>query len=128
MIEKNVSRLVVTPASRHGNRLLGILSETDISTALVGLKSKTLRLLYECKQMMFSSTKRNTADNLHEPTLLRIRDIFTPKPTVVDKDTDLAEAAKIMVTQRISGIPVIESSLEEGKMKKQPIELFQRPI
>ena len=32
MIEKNVSRVVVTPASRHRDRLLGILSETDIST------------------------------------------------------------------------------------------------
>ena len=78
-------------------------------------------------QMMFSSTKRNITYKLHEPTLIRIRDIFTPKPTVVDKDTDLAEAAKIMVTQRISGIPVIESSLEEeGKMKKQPIGIISK--
>ena len=45
---------------------------------------------------------------------------------VIDKDTDLAEAAKIMVTQRISGIPVIESSLEEGKMKNQPIGIISK--
>ena len=126
MIEKNVSRVVVTPASRHRDRLLGILSETDISTVLVGLKSKTLRSVYEHMQMIFSSSKRNIADNLHEPTLIRIRDIFTPKPTVIDKDTDLAEAAKIMVTQRISGIPVIESSLEEAKMKNQPIGIISK--
>ena len=77
-------------------------------------------------QMIFSSSKRNIADNLHEPTLIRIRDIFTLKPTVIDKDTDLAEAAKIMVTQRISGIPVIESSLEEGTMKNQPIGIISK--
>ena len=127
MIEKNVSRVIVTPASRHRDRLLGILSESDISTVIVGLKSKALRSVYEHMQMMFSSTKRNITYKLHEPTLIRIRDIFTPKPTVVDKDTDLAEAAKIMVTQRISGIPVIESSLEEeGKMKKQPIGIISK--
>ena len=126
MTEKNVSRLVVTPASRHRDRLLGILSETDISTVLVGLKSKTLRSVYEHMQMIFSSSKRNIANNLHEPTFIRIRDIFTPKPTAIDKDTDLAEAAKIMVTQRISGIPVIESSLEGGKMKNQPIGIISK--
>jgi CBS domain-containing protein len=126
MIEKNVSRVIVTPASKHRDRLLGVLSESDISTVIVGLKSKALRSVYEHMQMMFSSTKRNITDNLHEPTLIRIRDIFTPKPTVVDKDTDLAEAGKIMVTQRISGIPVIESSLEEGKMKKQPIGIISK--
>jgi CBS domain-containing protein len=126
MTEKNISRLVVTSASRHRDRLLGILSETDISTVLVGLKSKTLRSVYEHMQMIFSSSKRNIADNLHEPTLIRIRDIFTFKPTVIDKDTDLAEAAKIMVTQRISGIPVIQSSLEGDKMKNQPIGIISK--
>jgi CBS domain-containing protein len=126
MIEKNVSRVVVTPASKHRDRLLGILSETDISTVIVGLKSKTLRSVYEHMQMIFSSPKRNIADSLHEPTLIRIRDIFTPKPIVIDKNTDLAEAARIMVTQKISGIPVIESSLEEGKMKNQPIGIISK--
>lgn len=126
MIEKNVSRLVVTPASSHRDRLLGILSETDISRVTLGLKSKTLRSVYEHMQMIFSSSKRNIPDNLHEPTLIRIRDIFTPKPTVIDNDADLAEAAKIMVRQRIGGIPVIESSLEEGKTKNQPVGIISK--
>lgn len=126
MIEKNVSRLVVTPASRHHNRLLGILSETDISTVTVGLKSKTLRSVSEYMQMMFSSSKKNITNNLHEPTHIRIRDTFTPKPTVIDEDADLAEAAKTMVTQRISGIPVVESASKEGKTKTQLIGIISK--
>ena len=42
MTEKNVSRLVVTPASRHRDRLLGILSETDISTVTSRTKIKDI--------------------------------------------------------------------------------------
>jgi CBS domain-containing protein len=126
MIEKNVSRLVVTPTSSHRDRLLGILSETDISRVTTALRSKTLRSVYEYMQMIFSSSKRDDPNNLNEPTLIRIRDIFTPNPTVIHKDADLAEAAKIMIRQRISGIPVIDSSLEEDKTKNEPIGIISK--
>jgi CBS domain-containing protein len=122
MIEKNVSRLVVTPTRRHHNRLLGILTETDISRVTTALKSKTLRSVYEYMQMVFTSSK----DSLHEPTLVRIRDIFTPNPTAIDKFTDLAEAANIMVRQRISGIPVIDSSSNEEKAINEPIGIISK--
>jgi CBS domain-containing protein len=127
MIEKNVSRLVVTPTSSHRDRLLGILSETDISRVTTALRSKTLRSVYEYMQMIFSSSKRDNPNNLYEPTLIRIRDIFTPNPTVIDKDADLSEAAEIMVRQRISGIPVVDSSFkEEEKTKNEPIGIISK--
>jgi CBS domain-containing protein len=126
MIEKNVSRLVVTSANSHRDRLLGILSETDISRVTTALQSKTLRSVYEYMQIIFSSSKRNKLDNLYEPTLVRIRDIFTPNPTWASKDTDLAKAAKIMIRQRISGIPVVDSILEEEKSKNEPIGIISK--
>jgi CBS domain-containing protein len=125
MLEKSVSRLVVTAIDSHSS-LLGILSETDISRVITGLKSRTLRSVYEHMQVIFASSKRNSLDNSIEPALIRIQDIFTPNPTTIEKDADLAEAAKIMVKQGISGIPVIESSLEEEKAKNQPIGIISK--
>ena len=129
MLEKNVSRLVVTAmgsSSSHSISILGILSETDISGITPALKSRKLRSVYENMELLFGSSKRNL-DSI-EPTLVRIEDIFTPNPITIEKDADLAEAAKLMVKQGISGIPVIESPLVEGeeKIDNQPIGMISK--
>jgi predicted transcriptional regulator len=36
-------------------------------------------------------------------------DIMTPKPLRMDEDDDIAEAARLMIRHRISGLPVINS-------------------
>jgi CBS domain-containing protein len=128
MLEKNVSRLVVTAmgSSSHSISILGILSETDISGITPALKSRKLRSVYENMELLFGSSKRNL-DSI-EPTLVRIEDIFTPNPITIEKDADLAEAAKLMIKQGISGIPVIESPLVEGeeKIDNQPIGMISK--
>jgi CBS domain-containing protein len=128
ILEKNVSRLVVTAmgSSSHSISILGILSETDISGITPALKSRKLRSVYENMELLFRSSKRNL-DSI-EPTLVRIEDIFTPNPITIEKDADLAEAAKLMVKQGISGIPVIESPLVEGgeKIDNQPIGMISK--
>ena len=124
MLEKNVSRLVVTATDSH-NSLLGILSETDISRVTTAFKSKTLRSVYENIELLFTSSKRNL--DFIEPAFIRIQDIFTPNPITIQKDADLAEAAKIMIRQGISRIPVIESSLEEEEKKNnQPVGIISK--
>jgi len=125
MIEKNISQLVVTATNSHRDNLLGILTETDISRVILALKSKTVRSVYEYLQIIFYSSKRNNRDNFLEPAFMRVRDIFTPNPTVIEKDADLAEAAKIVVRQSIRGIPVIESPREE-ETKNQPIGIISK--
>ena len=47
---------------------------------------------------------------------------MTPNPITIDKDADLAEAAKIMIRRDVSGLPVIESSI----MSKQPIGIISK--
>jgi CBS domain-containing protein len=128
MLEKNVSRLVVTAmGSSHSISILGILSETDISGITPALKSRKLRSVYENMELLFGSSKRNL--DFIEPALVRIEDIFTPNPITIEKDADLAEAAKLMVKQGISGIPIIESSLVKGgeeKIDNQPIGMISK--
>ena len=140
MIEKNVSQLVVTTITvangDQGSSLLGVLSESDISRVTPALKSKTLRSVYENIQVIFASSKRNNIDDSIEPSLIRIQDIFTPNPTTIEQDSDLAEAAKIMIKQGINGIPVTETSSstttegqeEEEEGKKMMIIKNQQPL
>ena len=94
MLEKNVSRLVVTAmVSNHSSSgTLGILSETDISGITPALKSRKLRWVYENMELLFGSSKRNL--DFIEPALVRIEDIFTPNPITIEKDADLAEGSK----------------------------------
>jgi CBS domain-containing protein len=130
IIEKNVSRLVVTTATNsHPDGLLGVLSESDISRITTGLKSRTSRSVYEYMQAIFASSKRNKLDDSIEIAFIRIQDIFTPNPTTIEKDADLAIAAKVMIKNGISGIPVTESSSSvEGQDKEKKMTKNQQPI
>ena len=38
-------------------------------------------------------------------------DIMTSKPLLMDEDDDVAEAARIMIRHRISGLPVINDTM-----------------
>ena len=104
--DKRVSRLIVIDPDNQ-NKLVGIISETDVSRTIPASKSRTIRSVYENIELLFSSKLK---PDFIEPSLVRIRDIMTPNPITTEKDADLAEAAKIMVKQGISGLPVIESS------------------
>lgn len=126
MVEKNISQLLVTATNNHSDDLLGILTETDISRVTLAMKSKTLRSVYEYLQIIFPSSKRNNQDSFHEPSLIRIRDIFTPNLHVIYEDADLAEAAKIMIRQGIRGIPVIEPPSGDGKSKNRPVGIISK--
>ena len=107
MLEKKVSRLVVTDDDNNQNNSVGIISETDISRTVPAFKSRTIRLVYEHIESLFSS--KSKPDFITEPSFVRIEDIMTPNAVAIDKDADFAEAAKIMIRRHVSGLPVIES-------------------
>ena len=44
MLEKKVSRLVVTDEDDNQNNLVGIISETDISRTVPAFQSRTIRI------------------------------------------------------------------------------------
>ena len=108
MLKHHISHLVVTGQGY----LVGILSETDLLLLTLAFKSKTLRSVYENNLILFHSSKKR---NLVEPALATIRDVLTPDPTIIEKHADLADAAKIMIRQGISAIPVVDSLEEEKK-------------
>jgi CBS domain-containing protein len=68
-------------------------------------KSRTIRSVYWNMELFFNSKPR---PDFIEPSFVRMEDIMTVNPTTIEKDADLAEAAKIMIKQGISGLPVVE--------------------
>ena len=117
MLKHYISHLVVTGPGY----LVGILSETDLLLLTLAFKSKTLRSVYENNLILFHSSKKR---NLVEPAFATIRDVLTPDPTIIEKHADLADAAKIMIRQGISAVPVVDS-LEEDK-KDLPVGIITK--
>jgi CBS domain-containing protein len=56
-----------------------------------------------------------------EPSLVRIEDIMT-RNTIIEKDADLTDAAKIMIKHGIGGLPVTESQ----DTMEQPIGVISK--
>src|SRR5918998_2617080 len=102
MLENHISHLVV----KEPGHLVGIISETDLLLLTLAFKSRSLRSVYENNLILFHSSKKR---NLIAPALATIRDELTPDPTIIEKNADLADAAKIMIKQGISAIPVVDS-------------------
>jgi CBS domain-containing protein len=107
MLEKKVSRLVVVDEDDTQNNLVGIISETDLSRTVPAFQSRTIRSVYEHIESLFSS--KSKPEFITEPSFVRIQDIITPNAIAINKDADLAEAAKIMIRRHVSGLPVIKS-------------------
>jgi CBS domain-containing protein len=121
MLEKKVSRLVVTDEDDKQNNLVGIISETDISRTVPAFQSRTIRSVYKHIESLFSS--KSKPDFITEPSFVRIEDIMTPNAVAIDKDADFAEAAKIMIRRDVSGLPVIESV---NNTDQQPIGITSK--
>jgi CBS domain-containing protein len=119
MLEKKVSRLVVIDDNNNQNNSVGIISETDLSRTVPAFKSSTVRMVYEHIGLLFSS--KSKPNFIIEPSFVRIEDIMTPNAVPIDKDADLAEAAKLMIRRHVSGLPVIVDNTDQ-----QPIGIISK--
>jgi CBS domain-containing protein len=67
-----------------------------------------------------SRCSKSKPDFIESP-FVRIEDIMIRNTITIEKDADLADAAKMMIKQGISGLPVIESPEVE-----QPIGVISK--
>ncbi|MGD1837475.1 MAG: CBS domain-containing protein [Nitrososphaeraceae archaeon] len=104
----DISRVIVA----KNNMPIGIISIRDFLP--VGMLVRTRTLGAKIKE----TSKNNKVREKFIPTgikyLILVRDIMTSDPITIDENSDLSEAAKIMIRNRISGIPVINST---GKLE-----------
>jgi len=91
MAEARVRRLPVVAAENGDSRLLGIVSDRDIRLA--------------ADSPYLGHPVAEVADGLHR---LRVADVMTASPIVVDRETPVATAAQLMLAHRVGGLPVVE--------------------
>jgi CBS domain-containing protein len=95
LIEKhNIGRVVVL----DGGRPVGIITKTDLTFRLAG---------YSPRKIKFEDESRRTIKTLRVPVA---SDIMTPNPLTIGDSEDVAKAAEIMISHKISGLPVVNDS------------------
>ena len=106
MINNKVSRVVVT----RNNKPVGIITGHDLLPISASFGIGTNRSYWTIQEK--SIGKRKKEQNMFIPSGIKemflAGDVMTYDPIVITKDSDLAEAALIMMRNRISGIPVID--------------------
>lgn len=101
MSEHRISRVVVVDKE---NKPVGIITLSDV-TMLVNLL-KPAKVLIEGKPLLVRGFIA-LPKSIH---LLTAGDIMTANPILIDKDADLADAARLMARHNISGLPVTENT------------------
>lgn len=101
MHEHRISRVVVVD---DRNEPVGIITLSDV-TMLANLL-KPAKVLTEGKPLLVKGFIA-LPKSIH---LLTARDIMTANPISIDKDADLADAARLMARHNISGLPVTNNN------------------
>ena len=106
MREKNISRVIVT----DDNRPVGIITVTDVSLIsaifnpqAIKERGEPLIVVMEKKGLVIPPSPMMILS-------LTARDVMTSKLICVMADDDLSQAAKLMIDNRISGLPVIDET------------------
>jgi len=101
MSERNISRLVVTDEE---NRPVGIITLADVT--MISSLLKPAKLIEEKKPVFM----RGLLFPPKSIQFLTARDFMTGDPVSVNRDADLAEAARLMTRYAVSGLPVIDNA------------------
>jgi CBS domain-containing protein len=106
MINNKVSRIVIVTKN---NKPVGIITGHDLLPISASFGTGTNRSYWTIQEKSIGKRKR---EHIFIPSGIKemflARDVMTYDPIVITKDSDLAEAALIMMRNRISGIPVID--------------------
>jgi len=102
MANNNVSRVVVI----RGKKPIGIITGRDLLPMSALFGPDTQQIINE----IFTSRKASLIIPSGISAVFLARDIMKHDPITIAKDSDLADAAQIMVRNRISGVPVIDSN------------------
>ena len=108
MINNKVSRIVIVTKN---NKPVGIITGHDLLPIGASFGTGTNRSYWTIQEKSIGKRKRER-EHIFIPSGIKemflARDVMTYDPIVITKDSDLAEAALIMMRNRISGIPVID--------------------
>ncbi len=95
MNERKIRRLPVV----SGNKILGIVTDRDIRSASPS------------QVINFDKRERELMPELHDMLAdIKVNEIMSKNVTTISQEKSITAAASIMMTQRISGMPVVDSA------------------
>lgn len=103
----NISRIVVV----KDNIPIGVITLKDFLPASIFYSTEFFE---NSEQIYHTQFKENIPKFIPKGarSFLIVQDIMTPKPLLMDKDDDVIESAKVMIRNRISGLPVVDNNLK----------------
>ncbi|RLF56740.1 MAG: inosine-5-monophosphate dehydrogenase [Thermoplasmata archaeon] len=117
MEENRISRVLIT----QNSKLVGIVTSTDLSFAFLedtetGIRSRKIKYLRRPKEG--GRAMLRVVENL---PIIVAEDIMTKEIITASPKQDAADAARVMVKKKISGLPVVEDDELVGIITKTDI-------
>jgi CBS domain-containing protein len=112
MAEHKISRVIVVDKEK---KPIGIITAADMT--MVSKLLRPAKVMRERKPLLV----RGLIALPKSVYLLTAGDIMTPDPASIARDSDLADAAKLMVKHGVSGLPVTEKEKLVGIITKSDI-------
>jgi CBS domain-containing protein len=109
MINNKVSRVVVVT---RNNKPVGIITGHDLLPISASFGTGAKKSYWTIQEKSIGKRKGQMFIPSGIKEMFLARDVMTYDPIVITKDSDLAEAAHIMIRNRISGIPVTDSQAD----------------
>jgi CBS domain-containing protein len=113
------NRINGAPVVDDSGRLVGILCQSDLIIQQKKFPVPTLFTILD-GYIPLSSTKQ-IERQVRKIAALTVADAMTPKPVAVAPDTDLEEAAGLMVDKNFHTLPVVEGGRLVGVLGKEDI-------
>lgn len=105
MINNKVSRIIVAKDEKP----IGIITGRDLMPVSALFMTAAYAKYWKSREDLIALRKEQKFIPYGIKSIFLARDIMKHNPITITRDTDLAEAAKIMLNNRINGLPVINS-------------------
>ena len=113
--------LPAVPVVNEGGRCVGIVTESDL---VIGDDERDLRLPHMISLfggVVFLEPLSRFEERLRKATAGEVADMMTADPVTVDADTEVREAARLMVEKKHNRLPVVEHGRYVGLVSRAEV-------
>jgi CBS domain-containing protein len=112
MSDNQISRVTVT----RDHKLVGIVTGHDLLPVSILFGTGTAGRYWTTQEELIARKRARRFIPTGIKAIFLARDVMKYDPITITKDSDLVEAAQIMINNSISGLPVTEDHLSDGKL------------
>ncbi len=116
LVEKGIGG---APVVDEEGRVIGVVSESDLIMEDVKLHFPTFIHLLD--GIIYLESLKAFEEKLRKAVAVKVEDVMTKKVITVTEDTDIEDAATLMIDKGISRIPVVKEGKLVGMVTKRDI-------